>query len=95
MKVYKRRPGVVLVEICGESMLIATGDARDHCPYVTQVNQAAARWWTLLDEGATLPGLVEKAGERFGQTGGNPVFAALQFIVKMQDAGYLLAVDEP
>lgn len=46
---YPIRPGVVLAEVCGEYLLLATLDAARHCPYVYQVNETAAFFWRLLE----------------------------------------------
>ena len=46
---YPIRPGVVLAEVCGEYLLLATLDAASHCPYVYQINETAAFFWRLLE----------------------------------------------
>ena len=46
---YPIRPGVVLEEVCGEYLLLATMDAASHCPYVYQINETAAFFWRLLE----------------------------------------------
>lgn len=44
--------GVVLSEVCGENLLIATGDARGKVPYVLSLNETATFIWKLLEKGA-------------------------------------------
>lgn len=39
---YQIRPGVVLSEVCGEYLLLATMEASRYCPYVYQINETAA-----------------------------------------------------
>ena len=95
MKIYKRRPGVVLVEVCEEFLLVATGDARDHCPYITQINASAADYWRFLEQEQSLQSLVQKAKEHYERKDGGIIFASLQFVSKMQESGYLLAEDVP
>ena len=46
---YPIRHGVVLEEVCGEYLLLATMDAASHCPYVYQINETAAFFWRLLE----------------------------------------------
>ena len=46
---YPIRPGVVLEEVCGEYLLLATMDAASHCPYVYQINETVAFFWRLLE----------------------------------------------
>ncbi len=46
------RPGVVLTQICGEYLLLAAKAAREHCPYMTQLNESSAFLWRELERGA-------------------------------------------
>ena len=47
---YKIRPGVVLAQVCGENLLVATRPARGKCPYVRQLNSTGAYFWSLLEQ---------------------------------------------
>ena len=95
MKRYERRPGVVLVEVCGEPLLVATGDAREKCPYVTRLNSAAAAYWRCLKQPYTLSELVKAAAEELGQDGKTVLIPAMTFLGKMSKAGYIITMEEP
>ena len=48
---YKLQEGIVKEVICGQTVLIATKEAREHCPYLTQLNDSSAYIWDLLELG--------------------------------------------
>ena len=93
MKAIRPREGVELVEICGEYLLVATKEARDHCPFVTQINKSAADYWRLLDGAYTLQSLADKAASEFGKDAKAAFIGALAFISKASKAGYLVSED--
>lgn len=43
--------GVVRETICGENLLISTKEAREHCPYLTQLNESSAFIWAMIESG--------------------------------------------
>lgn len=93
MKVYKKRPGVVLLHVCNEYLLVSTKDARDYCPYVTQINEPAAEYWELLEDANTIQGLCKRASEKYGKEEKAFLLPALTFMGKLSKAGYLIAED--
>jgi len=90
MKVFSRRPGVELLEICGEYLLVATKDARGACPYVTQINASAAAFWKLLDGTMSAGELAACAAQASGQEEKTMLLPVLLFVGKMSKSGYLL-----
>ena len=95
MKSYKRRPGVVLLEVCGESLLVSTGEARGQCPYVTHINAAAARFWTLLESEMSVQELTRAAAQEQGAEEKAVLLPALAFLSKMEKSGYVIAEEMP
>ena len=93
MKVFCRRPGVELLEISGEYLLVATKDARDACPYVTQINEAAAEYWRLLDRRYTVNEFVEHVAAALGREKKDLLLPLLAFFSKLSKSGYLLEED--
>lgn len=61
----KIRPGVVLAQVCGESLLVATRPARGFCPYVKQLNSTGAFFWTLLEQGLNPEEMAQAALEEY------------------------------
>ena len=62
---YRIRYGVVLKCICGEYLLIATGEAAEHCLYVRQVNDSLAFFWQMIEAGMEENAVVQKAMEEY------------------------------
>lgn len=93
MKKYKRRPGVELLEICGEYLLVATKEARGHCNYVTQVNRSAADFWRQLDGLYSVGELVGRMAEAGTAEKKDLLLPALIFIKKFSGNGYLIEED--
>ena len=62
---YRIRPGVVLAEVCGEYMLLATLDASRHCPYVYQLNETAAAFWRWMAQGLDEDAVVAAAAAEY------------------------------
>lgn len=48
---YQTRKGVVLTSVCGEYLLVSAAAAREHCPYVSQINETSAFLWRELEKG--------------------------------------------
>ena len=47
--VYKTRPGIELVHICGTHLLISTRATWDVCPRVKQLSKGGALIWSMLE----------------------------------------------
>lgn len=64
MNPYRANPGVVLIELKGIFLLVATKEARKHCRYVCPVNSTAAYLWEMIEKGRSyediLAGFMEK-----------------------------------
>lgn len=64
MNQYRVRPGVVLIELKGNWLLVATKEAREYCRYVCPVNSSAAFLWEMIKKGCSyeeiLAGFEEK-----------------------------------
>ena len=93
MKVFSRRPGVELLEVSGEYLLVATKEARDACPYVTQINAAAADYWKLMDKPYAAAEFVDLAARSFDMEKKSVLFRVMAFLSKMKQSGYLVEED--
>ena len=90
MKVFKRRPGVELLEISGEYLLVATKEARDKCSYVTQINEAAAVYWKLLDDAYSVDQLADRAAAELNKEKKAILLPLLAFVSKLSKCGCLM-----
>lgn len=52
--VYKTRPGIELIHVCGTHLLIGTRATWDVCPHVMQLTRGAAFTWSLLAKGKSI-----------------------------------------
>lgn len=91
MTQYRRRPGVVYTQICGEHVLIATGSARDACAAATRINAAAAAYWQALEQPRTLQTLGQAVKEKSGGELRPTPLHTLSFLTRFVSAGFLLA----
>ena len=90
MKVYKLQPGVVLTEVCGEYLLVATKKAQGTCPYVTRINRQAAEYWRIVEQESVPARILDRAAEKFGKERHEVLVPFLAFVKKMSQSGYLL-----
>ena len=94
MTSFIHRPGVVLEEVCGASLLIATREARESCPYVTQINAAAAAYWRLSEQAHSVSELAEAAAKQQGREIKETLLPSLFFVKRMAESGYLIEEEE-
>lgn len=62
---HQIREGIVLKNICGEWLLIAVGEAANHCMYVRQINDTLAFYWQKLELGMSEEEIVRAAQEEY------------------------------
>lgn len=90
---YNIRPGVVLVEVCGERMLVAARAARGKCPYVKQLNATGAYFWALLEQGFARDEMISTAAAHYQVDPERIRPGLLQFLEDLRRNGYLLPED--
>lgn len=91
MNKLKIRPGIVLISVCDEHILVATREAREFCPYVLQINNVAAYYWRLLEDRMEMEDIIDKASEHFGIHKINILIHLNEFIEKIVTAGYVIS----
>lgn len=95
MERYVTRPGVVLTSICGEYLLLAAKAAREHCPYLTQINESSAFLWKKLENGADQEELERAVQEEYELADPADARGAIRsFLEQMLQRGYLLREGE-
>ena len=95
MERYVTRPGVVLTSICDEYMLLAAKAAREHCPYMTQLNESSAFLWSRLEQGADPDALGQAVSEEYELADPADAREAIHgFLDQMLQLGYLLREGE-
>ena len=89
---YKIREGVVFETICGQHRLIATMEARKHCPIVSALNESSAFVWRLLEEGLNENEMSRKIMDAFPDMEKTELIKLLEdFLFQLKKEGYLLS----
>lgn len=91
---YQIRPGVVLSEVCGEYLLLATMEASRYCPYVYQINETAAFFCHLLKKPLTVDEIVTIAVEEYEVAPDILRNDVKQLLRNLLEKGYLLEEEE-
>ena len=95
MERYKARPGLVLVTVCGESLLVSTKALWNLCPFMTSLNESSAFLWTRLQEGATEEELLAAVAEEYEVEDPAALRKGIRdFLKKMQDIQVLQSQEE-
>ena len=95
MERYKARSGLVLVTVCGESLLVATKALWNLCPFMTSLNESSAFLWTRLQEGATEEELLAAVAEEYEVEDPAALRKGIRdFLKKMQDIQVLQSQEE-
>lgn len=91
--VYKTRPGIELIHVCGTHLLIATRATWNVCPHVMQLTKGAAFTWSLLQKGKT-PDVIAQLLSVFSRRPVAEVREQLDALIdKFVANGYLLTDD--
>ncbi len=92
MKRYKTREGIVLTEVCGETLLVSANALRKLCPFVTVLNESSAFLWTQLRNGATVEELESAVHAEYEIDDPSVVRAVIEdFLRQMLELNYLVA----
>lgn len=93
MKKVRIKPGVVLISVCDEHLLVATWETRKDVPYAQQINDAGAFYWKLLEEGLAPKEMIQKGAAQYQMPQGKAALAVIRFLDKLQKAGYITFED--
>lgn len=55
---YKNRPGIELIQVCGQDILVATRALWSECPRIRPIPKLWAFYWRLMEQGRTDQGVV-------------------------------------
>lgn len=94
MMKYKPRPGIVMVRICGENLLVPTREASEACPHVILLPLMAAALWEELEKGRDAERLslvFQKLSKKPKEEVDRRIEALL---VDLKEKGYVLKVED-
>lgn len=89
MKRYRLREGVVLENVCGERLLIATFSARGKCPYILELNEESEFIWKGLMEGLDEEDIAVRAAAEFEVSREEALEGVTGFFAFLEQNGYL------
>ena len=94
---YHVRDGILLRNVCDVWLLIAYGEAADHCLYVREVNDSLAWYWERFAREEPLEAIVNEAAEVFDAPEGLIKRDVLSLFKDLCRMGYLIpkAEDSP
>lgn len=86
---YNIRNGLVRERVCGHELLIATAEARKHCPYLTELNEASAFIWHMLEDGADTEQMRESIVKEYEIPAAQAEETLRAFLADMEQKGYI------
>lgn len=87
---YHVCPGVVLTEVCGEYLLVATKEARGKVPYAKGMNDSGAYFWNLFSKRLNFAQIVEQTVLDHNLTKEEVEPMVRQFMDALAGMGYLI-----
>ena len=87
---YLIRKGIISRDICGECLLVATGEAAAVCPEMQQLNATGAFFWHLLEEGCSEEEMIARAIEQFDIDEARIRTAIPSFLQKLEENHYVI-----
>lgn len=91
---YRLRDGIVLAEVCGQPMLVATGEALEHCRYMSLINTDAAFYMRLLEEPVNAEEMAENASVRFSESPEKLLPGLMSFLKAGEARGYIVRAEQ-
>ena len=88
---YPIMPSVVLAEVYGEDLLLASRGAARHCPYVYQGNETAACFWRLLERQLPEEDVAAAVAAEYDAPADIVRRDLGQFLKDLREKGYLLS----
>lgn len=90
---YQIQKGLVLEQVCGVYLLIATLEARKHCPYLAQLNEDSAFIWKLLQEKDT-DNMIDSIMSEYELSAENARTMLSAFLKELEDKHYIIRTAE-
>lgn len=91
---YRTRKGIVLTSVCGQYVLVAAKRAREHCPYLTQINDTMASCWQMLENGSTEEELTKRLLNEFDAEETLIRDDVKSLVKQLLDADYILPAEK-
>lgn len=86
---YEIHPGVVLTEVCGEFLLVATAQALGKVARARGLNRTGAYFWSLLEQGLDSEKIAEQAAAAYQRPTEDVAPVLQRFLDTLEQAHYL------
>ena len=86
---YIVQKGVVRETICGQSLLISTKEAREYCPYLTQLNESSVFIWKMLEKGKSTDEMIQEIMHIYGITENDADEGLTEFLNVMESNHFI------
>ncbi len=87
---YRIQNGVVRETICGESLLISTKEARERCPYLTQLDESSAFIWSMIEEGTDSQDMINRIIQKYDVDEKEAEEGLMSFLDAMEERHYII-----
>ena len=88
---FEIQPRILLEKVAGQHVLIAYGEKRDTLPYIQAINDTAAFYWKLLEQGLSKDEIITAAVEDFDAPADRIERGFETFCQQLIELGYLKA----
>lgn len=91
---YRVCPGVVIASVCGEHLIVATGEARGKVPYVKSINETGVWFWKQFEKQLSEDEIVSQAVQHYHIRPEEAKSAFDTFFQLLQEEGYLIVTPD-
>lgn len=92
--IYKIRPGVVLTNVCGASLLVPNREASEFCPYVIRIPLLWTVVWKALQKGDSSETICKALSILTNKSEEEAEIKLDEFLIKMSEKGFLIREED-
>lgn len=90
MTYYMIEPSVIYKSICGEHLLIGTGDQYTEALSTRELNSTGVYFWGLLEKKMELEEMIEEASKHYGVTKERIRPGLIRFLDELAESRFLI-----
>ena len=91
---YKTRPGIVLTNVCGASLLVPNREASVFCPYVIRLPLLWIIAWKALQKGDPIETICKALSILSNKSEEEAKIKLDEFLEKMSEKGFLIQEED-
>lgn len=90
---FKLREGVIPVQVCGETILVAGREVRGECPYTLHLGEVSAYCFSLMTKGLGTAEMAENVSAHYGMDTESAEAKVTEFINMLNTYDYFAPED--